>query len=1403
MSKSRQGHQQANHSGCPDRKLLSAMLRGELSPNVTDELAIHIDRCPACIQTLELIDDTSDSLAHDLRNASPTDLSIVHQELLEQESYGATTMFGLMGTAKGIQARLNPPCDFGQYFVEKHAGRGGMGDVYLGFQKTLKRPTAIKLLRPNRTNSETAAERFKEEMRVVAMLDHPNLVKAYDGGEFDGRLYLAMELLDGETLADYVKRKGPFSPQRACQICTKAARGLQHAHEAGIYHRDIKPGNIMFTREGKIKVLDLGLAFAPQDVISDGRNESISFAGTPDYMAPEQARDPKSVDARTDIYSLGCTLYFLLGGVPPFPKSRFPSVASLMNAHQVEPVPDIRLLNSDVSDELAEILNRMLCKDPIGRPQSAIEVCKLMESVNQSESTEFNISLDEVRPAQRSTPRSKSRWSWAFSIAMATAMFLLMLYGSTVVLHLSNQGRVKLTGDTKDISIEATARNGDRFNLQVGHDKTLTLRADEYEMRIVGRESLELAPSQIRVPRGGIVFIHVRTIDGEPIVAEDNPEFPPGHDTALENGQHFDTEPEVATASDPVAATKILSDPPRITGAQEVIPQQTKLSDVGDARIEVTPGFVVETWASGLGDIRGVAVGGNHDFGNDPFVYSVTQQAVLRVTAQNTVQSFAKGFEPNRSGRILFDQRGAESGFGGDMFVSAPADHGEVADLIYRVKPDGTISMFHSGPNMLAKGAAFGAAGEFGDFLFVINLGENALWRVDPSSAGSSQATGVTSGSWEDDMIFTAGGVFGQNAYLTDGIQGKLLRMDASGITTQFADVPGAMSIAHGEGAFGDFLYVGTFDGKVVRVNSAGEVTPFLTGFGAHSPEGGLRGIDVKDDLMWVTTDIGNLFRIAPFLPAITTNSIGMTFVSIPPGEFMMGSPQSESNHQRDETQHLVRLTKSFKIGAHEVTQEQYRAVMETPQSESALPNEPVRQVSWDEAQEFCRRLSARPEENRAGNQYRLPTEAEWQYACRAGTTTEHSFGDDSENFRDYIWIDSNSGDKELDRSVLSMMEREKHDLTILANHSRPHPVGTKKPNRWGLYDMHGNLWEWCQDWHADLPSVPETDPSGPSSGVFRVICGGSFDGPYEWCRSSSRLCREPSARTDSLGFRLVLFSNKDLPDTAVLNDSPTSPNEISSPQDVVTNSIGMKMTLIPAGEFTMGSPPTEATRDSNEGPQHRVRITKPFFLGTTEVTQGQWFTIMGTRPWQQHGVKDGDDLPVTFVSWADSVAFSKKLSAKEGRPYTLPTEAEWEYACRAGTATIFGFGDDSTQMDAFDWYDKNTAQAGQGYAHPVGSKRANGFGLFDMHGNVREWCQDFYNKGTAYSSRHGTTLDPTVGSGSGDRVLRGGSWSIPAQYARSANRTRKPTSFRAADLGFRLACSTLKGTSLLPAESR
>ena len=228
-----------------------------------------------------------------------------------------------------------------------------------------------------------------------------------------------------------------------------------------------------------------------------------------------------------------------------------------------------------------------------------------------------------------------------------------------------------------------------------------------------------------------------------------------------------------------------------------------------------------------------------------------------------------------------------------------------------------------------------------------------------------------------------------------------------------------------------------------------------------------------------------------------------------------------------------------------------------------------------------------------------------------------------------------------------------------------------------------------------------------------------------------------------------------------------------------------MKLNLIPSGSFLMGSPEDEEGRRDNET-QHPVTISKAFYMQTTEVTQGQWTAVMDTEPWKGKSyVNEGPNYAATYVSWDDAVAYCKKLSEKEGKTYRLPTEAEWEYACRAGTTTTWSFGNDEKALGDYAWYDKNAWDIDEKYAHQVGLKKPNAFGLYDMHGNVWEWCQDRY---AGYGSEKALT-DPRGPAQGGSRVLRGGSFSYNSQDARSA--TRHLTTFPAnggSNNGFRVA---------------
>ena len=304
-----------------------------------------------------------------------------------------------------------------------------------------------------------------------------------------------------------------------------------------------------------------------------------------------------------------------------------------------------------------------------------------------------------------------------------------------------------------------------------------------------------------------------------------------------------------------------------------------------------------------------------------------------------------------------------------------------------------------------------------------------------------------------------------------------------------------------------------------------------------------------------------------------------------------------------------------------------------------------------------------------------------------------------------------------------------------------------------------------------------------------------------------------------------------------LLQPPPIPQPRLSAPQPKkeLTNSIGMKLTLIPAGEFLMGSDESDPDAFDDEfldkaggkTQKHRVRITRPFYLGVTEVTRGQFRRFVDEAGYQTEAEKDGkggwgwneatkkfeqnpkftwqnagfeqtDDHPVVNVSWNDAQAFVGWLSRKEGKTYRLPTEAEWEYACRAGTTTRYCFGDDPEGLAAFgniadatakekfpDWTWAIAARDGYVYTAPVGRYQPNAWGLFDMHGNVWEWCSDGY---AADYYKQSPVDDPPGAVQASDRVIRGGSWGNRPRGARSANRNGYEPEIRDNDLGFRLA---------------
>jgi formylglycine-generating enzyme required for sulfatase activity len=509
----------------------------------------------------------------------------------------------------------------------------------------------------------------------------------------------------------------------------------------------------------------------------------------------------------------------------------------------------------------------------------------------------------------------------------------------------------------------------------------------------------------------------------------------------------------------------------------------------------------------------------------------------------------------------------------------------------------------------------------------------------------------------------------------------------------------------------------------------------------------------------------------------------------LPGGTFTMG--EDESSYDDEKPAHEVSVG-AFSIGQYPVTFEDYDKFCKATHRKK--PNDrgwgrgtrPAIYVSWEDAAAYCEWLS-----EQTGAHYRLLTEAEWEYACRASSATRYSFGDDEQSLGDYAWYSRNAG-------------------------SKSHPVGEKLPNDWKLYDMHGNVWEWVHDWFRDYSKEPQHDPSGPETGSFRVIRGGGWFGDAGDCRSAVRDWGGPGYRHGSLGFRLArdgawpldtftLAAQKaaERPVQAEREDKKEKPYEPYQGfrDSLKDGTLVSEMVYLPSGSFKMGD--IQGKGWDREKPVHEVTL-EAFAIGRNPVTVDEFrrfvdVTEYQTEAEQQDGayVFDGknwgqksdaswrnpymsqdDDHPVVCISWNDAAAYCEWLSEQTGAHYRLLTEAEWEYACRASSATRYSFGDDEQLLGDYAWYSKNA----ENKTHPVGEKLPNDWQLYDMHGNVWEWVQDWFG-GYSKAPQHNPS-GPETGS---YRVFRGGGWHGDAEDCRSAFRGRNEPG-RRDYLGFRLA---------------
>jgi formylglycine-generating enzyme required for sulfatase activity len=532
-----------------------------------------------------------------------------------------------------------------------------------------------------------------------------------------------------------------------------------------------------------------------------------------------------------------------------------------------------------------------------------------------------------------------------------------------------------------------------------------------------------------------------------------------------------------------------------------------------------------------------------------------------------------------------------------------------------------------------------------------------------------------------------------------------------------------------------------------------------------------------------------------PTLTLDLGGGVKMEFVYIRPGTFMMGGNEDLKHSLQgvEKPKHEVAITRGFYIGKYQVTQSEHEAIMGGNPSKWKGPNRPVQRVTWDEAAEFCR-LAA----ERTKRQFRLPTEAEWEYACRAGTTTRFSFGDSEGGLGEYAWYKHNSG-------------------------GQTHPVGQKKPNAWGLYDTHGNVWEWVADWYdaGYYAKSPREDPAGPQTGVHRLLRGGGRGVSSDVCRSAFRRHLSPPHRGNDIGFRACVSASprvsasahaayrkaiarakirvrlknwkgaaeaceealKLKPGDAEAKKLLAEAESHLPPPKTLTLDLGrgvkMEFVYIKPGVFVMGG--TENPKAGWQGvekPKHEVAITRGFYIGKYEVTQAQYEAVTGKTPSKSRE----PNHPVEQVSWYDAVEFCRLATERTRKRFRLPTEAEWEYACRAGSTGRYSFGSDEADLREHAWYGRNSGRR----THPVGQKKPNQWGLYDVHGNLWEWVADRYAADYYAKSPRENPTGPDAGD---RRILRGGSCEGGGAESRSAIRAHLAPSHRG-DHGLRAVVS-------------
>ena len=1083
----------ADASRHPTDQALNAYGLGKLAEAAAGAVHAHLEACPACrVRVAELSSDSFLARLRDARGAPAAAGS----------GPGATQPHrpGAAGAAAPPQAGTLPPdlADHPDYEVRRELGRGGMGVVYLAHNRLMGRDEVLKVVSKHLIERRGVLDRFTREIRSAARLHHPNIVTAYAAFRSGESIVFAMEYVEGLDLAKMVKSRGPLPVANAAYYAHQVALGLQHAHERGMVHRDIKPGNLMLARRGDkatVKVLDFGLAKATrEDPVDGGLTHQGQMLGTPDFIAPEQISDAQSADIRADIYSLGCTAYYLLSGGPPF---RGVSLYDLLQAHHSMDARPLNLARTDVPVELAALVAKMMAKEPHRRFQEPAEVAEALKPFFKPGKSAAGVVRPE--PAQASPSQAVTEPSRANSTP------------------------------TQPATAPPSAAQPAAPRPEAMWDSLVDLREagrskDAMPARVEPRRQRPpwvwpaLAASVLLcgfVATWAAWVLTVKTQNGV-IVLEDLPE----RAEVLVDG-------EMVTVNLPEGGGPVEIAVP--AGRHKIRVQKDRFS------------VFIDEVSVATGEKKEIHVRPKPDAGRRP--RNDAARALEGETpgpfARNTQQiKYTKIFENG----VLYDEwsilNDANCGswkVDGDLIVSSP-----FCDNLFHVSKRLNDFVMKAEVQL----------GEDSKAYFIFRSDWRGLERGDNRPRGYSVGLGGDHAMAEPGSIYK----YSYKSYDVNMINksnnsnthfNKWITVEVTVVGSHFIARVGESTVeatdhsnSYKEGFIG-FVANGKSRVKIrkIEIKDIGQASNPAAGGTGGSPTGA------------VDRPAQALMGKPPVPPAdvekLVTNSLGMKLVLIPAGEFLMGSDDSDKDaYDFEKPRHRVRISRPFSLGVHEVTRGQFRRFVESGIYRTEAEREgkgsygfneekkiwehapkytwrdtgftqgedhPVVNVSWDDAVSFCAWLG-----RIEGRTYRLPTEAEWEYACRWGMTTRFWVGDDAESLAGVGNVADGTAKAKYPEWTEAMAARDGFVFTA--------PVGRLRPNPFGLFDMHGNVYEWCSDGHdtAYYQRSPEADPSGPREAQFREYRGGGwFLGP-RFARSAVRRWAGPDYRTSDLGFRVV-----------------------------------------------------------------------------------------------------------------------------------------------------------------------------------------------------------------------------------------------------------------------------------------